>query len=207
MLFKDTINLKTFNILQQVLKIPSLGHFSLAGGTALALQIGHRKSVDLDFFTLIDFDVTETLELLEQEFKFELDYSANNTLKGSINSIKVDFISHKYPLVDIIENKEGIRLYSQKDIAAMKINAICNSGTRPKDFIDIYFLLKKFNSKEIISFYQKKYNQRNTFHALKSLTYFDDLQSYDWPELINEPDLSLAQLKQSITRSIKDNNL
>ena len=108
--------------------------------------------------------------------------NSNATKKGTISGIFVDLIAHKYPLITEIITQKGISIYSGKDIEAMKVNAITGDGTRIKDFIDIYFLLKKYSLSEIISFYQAKYMRRNNFHALKSLDYFDDLDPTPaWP--------------------------
>ena len=132
-----------------------------------------------------------------------MQFSEKNTLKGIINGIFVDFISHKYPLIEKPVESEGIRLLSQSDIAAMKVNAIAGDGTRIKDFIDIYFLLKYHRLSDIIAYYKKKYSQRNDLHAIKSLCYFEDIdQNQDWPKMLKEKDLNLKEIKRSITCSI-----
>jgi hypothetical protein len=77
-------------------------------------------------------------------------------------------------------------ILSKQDIAAMKLNAIAGNGTRSKDFIDVYFLLKEFSVQQLLSFYQTKYSQRNSLHVLKSLIYFDDISMADWPEMVLE---------------------
>jgi hypothetical protein len=92
------------------------------------------------------------------------------------------------------------------DIAAMKVNAISGNGTRAKDFVDIYFLLKEYSFGEIISFYSNKYGSRNEFHAVKSLTYFNDLNTEDWPIMIKEPKLSPSKMKKEIVKH-RDNFL
>ncbi len=141
MLYKNTVEKRTLELLIKLQSNPEFSNFYLAGGTALALQIGHRKSIDLDFFSLHDFDNNYLLEFLEHDFEFYLDYSDKNTLKGSINDIKIDILSHKYPLVKQVVKYDRIILYSVEDIIAMKLNAIAGNGTRSKDFIDIYFTL------------------------------------------------------------------
>ena len=87
---------------------------------------------------------------------------------------------------------------SKPDIAAMKVNAITGNGTRVKDFIDLYFLLKEMNFSEIIQFYKTKYQTNNDFHAIKSLGYFDDIIIAEWPKMILEKDLDIKKLKKSI---------
>ena len=198
MLHKTAIEPVTLELLIKLQQTELLKDFSLAGGTSLAMQIGHRKSIDLDLFNQSDFEVNSVLEFLEQDFDFRMTYSSFNTLKGSINNIKIDLISHKYPLVKKPINVQKACLYSVEDIAAMKLNAIAGNGTRSKDFIDIYFILKKFSIEEILSFYQKKYITRNLFHVIKSLNYFDDINMQDWPEMLIEKELTLSTVIKTI---------
>jgi hypothetical protein len=174
--------------------------FVLVGGTSLALQIGHRISIDIDLFSDLSFDAQFYLEYLEKEYSFSMQYMHTNTLKGIINGAFVDFITHSYPNLKEPIYTEGIRLLSKPDIAAMKVNAISGNGTRSKDFVDIYFLLKEYSFKDVIDFYGAKYGGRNEFHALKSMTYFDDVNEEDWPNLILEPNLTLAVMKKEITK-------
>ena len=104
MLYKEAIEPGTLELLVKLQKIDILENFYLAGGTSLAMQIGHRKSIDLDLFTQNNLDVNTTLELLEEDFKFKMSYSSKNTLKGNIKNVKIDLISHKYPLVKKPDN-------------------------------------------------------------------------------------------------------
>jgi len=204
MLQKNTVETSALELLIKLQAGKTLNAFHLAGGTSLALQIGHRKSVDLDLFSQTDFDTNFLLEYLEQNFKFKVDYTAQNTLKGSINNIKLDLISHKYTLVKPIINTENIRLYSIEDIAAMKLNAIAGNGTRSKDFIDIYFILKKYTLEDVLSFYKTKYKERNLLHVVKSLNYFDDINIQDRPEMISEQNLSLQTVKEHLKKQVFD---
>ena len=203
MLFKNTLEPNTLELLKKLQATSELKYFYLAGGTSLALQIGHRKSIDLDLFLQNDFDNNYLLEFLEQNFNFKLDYSATNTLKGSIDNVKIDLISHKYPLVKPILQDDNIFLYSLEDIAAMKLNAIAGNGTRSKDFIDIYFLLKQFSVSELLGFYKTKYKTRNLLHVIKSLNYFEDINIQDWPKLILENNLELIDVTNEIEKQIK----
>jgi len=109
MLYKETIEPNTLELLKKLQNSEMLKGFYLAGGTSLALQIGHRISIDLDLFTQNDFDTNEMLEFLESTFQFKLIYSSINTLKGSIGQINLDVIAHKYPLINNPINIEGIR--------------------------------------------------------------------------------------------------
>lgn len=202
MLQKKAVRSNTLELIRSLQSDEFFNDFYLVGGTALALQIGHRESIDIDLFTTKDFDVNSTLEYLEQEYAFSLQLSAKNTLKGIIDNIFVDIISHKYPIISKPVESEGIRMLSQEDIIAMKVNAIAGNGTRIKDFIDIYFLLKHHSFSDIITYYKKKYSQRNDLHAIKSLCYFGDIdQNQNWPKLLKEKDLSLEKIKNRIILS------
>jgi hypothetical protein len=204
MLQKEAIEPGTLQLLKALQADSMFAQFHLAGGTGLALQLGHRLSVDLDLFSLTPFDSGFYLEYLEKNYKFASDFSAISTLKGSIDNIKVDFISHSYSLVLPLVESEEIRLYSTADIAAMKINAIAGNGTRSKDFVDMYFLLEQFSINQILEFYETKYNDRNTFHALKSLNYFDEVDLADWPVLIKNKKMTWDKVKSTIDKYCKE---
>ncbi len=204
MLCKNTIESGSLELLIKLQGTDLLKDFHLAGGTSLALQIGHRISIDLDLFSQNDFDTNYLLEQLEQNFGFRLDYAAINTLKGSINDIKIDFVSHKYPFVKPPLEIEQISIFSIEDIAAMKLNAIAGNGTRSKDFIDIYFILKQYSVNEILEFYRIKYKTRNLMHIVKSLIYFEEINVQDWPVMILENNLSLAHVKKTIEKQVKN---
>lgn len=202
MLQKNAVETRTLGILENLQSQTLLKDFSLAGGTSLALQIGHRKSIDLDLFSLNDFDVQQISEFLEQRFNFKIDFTSFNTLKGTIDEVRIEFITHKYDLVKPFIEQEKIRLYSVEDISAMKLNAIAMNGTRLKDFIDIYFILKQFSFSEIINFYMKKYKTRNLLHVVKSLTYFDEVNANEILQMLKEKDLTFSKIKTFIRKEV-----
>lgn len=165
----------TLLLLKKMQADPVLKNFFLVGGTGLALQIGHRISIDLDLFSKEPFE-TETMENhLANQFGFFSDYIAPNTLKGFVNGIKVDFITHAYEWVGPPVQEGGISLASLEDIAAMKLNAIAHSGQRQKDFYDIYFLLEHLPLKSMLDVYQIKHPKSNVLIPLKGLIWFDDI--------------------------------
>lgn len=204
MLQTQTVAPGILGLIRKLQSLGSLSGFSLAGGTGLALQIGHRQSDDIDLFGLSSFDAESLIEELEQNFGFRLHFSARNTVKGIVDGIMVDIITHAYPLVDNVIELDGIRFYSKKDIAAMKVNAISGNGTRVKDFVDIYFLLHEFTVEEILQFYRVKYAMRNDFHALKSIFYFADIDASAWPKMLLEPGLKLENVKKYLLKKEKD---
>lgn len=156
--------------------------FILVGGTALALQIGHRNSIDLDFFGNKEIDEDKILSELEKYGNVEKKAGSKNILVCSVNNIKVDFVNHKYPFLDKTMIVENIRMASPKDISAMKLNAIEGRGTK-KDFIDLFFLLEKFSLNQMIEFYNQKYINHTDFMMLKSLTYFTDADLFPQPKM------------------------
>ncbi len=144
------------------------------------------------------------MENLERDFGFQVDYLERDTLKGAIGGVKVDLLTHPYNLIKPPLNMDNVRIASMEDICAMKINAISNDGTRVKDFIDIYYLFNAFDLDMMLKLYQQKYKLRNRFHALKSLNYFSEVESGEWPELILDIELTWKEVMNEIDRKCKD---
>ena len=187
----------TFQLIQQLQIVPELSHFYLVGDTALALQLGHRNSIDIDFFTQNNFTVTEIEAALKGGHSFTTTLAKNNTILSVVDNVKTDFIKHDYPLIHPPTTEEGIKYVGKEDIAGMKIHAIIQSGKRLKDFIDIYFLLEHFSMNQLIKFFSKKYTYSNPIIALKAMTYFDDIdEDIDPPKLLAP--LPLAAIKKRI---------
>lgn len=157
----------------------------LAGGTACALQLGHRVSLDLDFFTEKEFNTEIVLSSLKKLPGFRLDEIAKWTILGSFPKVKFSYFYYPYPLIKKVSVFSGISVASLEDIAAMKIAAVCNRGTK-RDFIDLYFLIKKFSLKKILKFYDQKYAKlsNNFFHIMKSLDYFEDAELQKLPNML-----------------------
>lgn len=149
--------------------------FNLVGGTALALKIGHRLSVDIDLFSTTPFDAKALAERLATSYAATEIRTLTNGLFCFVNNIKIDLLSHQYSLVAEIENLEGVRIVSLLDIGAMKLNAIFNSGKRYKDFVDIYSLLEKFTLNELLDACQQKYPDLNINMVKHSLIHFGDV--------------------------------
>ena len=176
MLYTETIKGETFELLKALMQDERLTDFKLAGGTSLALYLGHRKSIDFDLFTEKSFDAPSMEKHLIDRYDFKSDFLEKNTIKGSINDIKVDFITHNYPYIEnSITTEEGIRIYGIKDIAAMKLSVIADDGTRLKDFIDIACLSTKLSLSDMLKAYQQKYKNSNPIRPLKGLTFFEDI--------------------------------
>ncbi len=203
MLHKDPsiISPETFILIQGLQKLPELAGFHLVGGTSLALQLGHRNSIDIDLFTQSDFSTEGLIEVISSAFRFEVSNIQKNKLSGTINEIKTDFIAHKYSYIREPLIEEGISYLSMEDIAAMKLNAISHSGQRLKDFIDVYFLLEHFSISQMLQFFTRKYPNTNSVIALKSLTYFDDIdETIDPPMLLKS--LPINKIKARLTEAV-----
>jgi hypothetical protein len=185
MLYKQTVSPATLELLKRLMNESSLNNFFLVGGTALSLQIGHRISIDLDFFTISDFDENFLLEEMEAKYGFQLDYQQKNTIKGRMGDVKVDFIAHQYPVLEDLLNDEGVRMTGLRDIAAMKLNAITGKGTRVKDFIDVAYLSSYMTPVQILEAYQGKYVNRNPLMAIKSLIYHQDIDFSEPVEMVD----------------------
>jgi Nucleotidyl transferase AbiEii toxin, Type IV TA system len=177
--------------------------FFLVGGTALALHCGHRKSDDLDFFTREPFDVDRLLGDLEAALKNELIRvigRANNTLNLAINGIRVDVIRYRYHLLRPTIREESWDRLDVPDIAAMKLAAIAARGSK-KDFIDLYFILRQFSLDEVVGFYEAKFPGHESFHVIKSLTWFDDAEREPGPIML-EP-VEWAGVKETIRAAVR----
>ncbi len=175
MLYKETIESGTLELLRKLQSEALLSSFNLVGGTSLALRMGHRKSVDLDLFTKDDFGLQELKEFLVNKYNLQVSYEKGKTLKGFINNVKIDLIKYDYPQVCSVETIEGIRFESIPDVIAMKLSAICDNGSRIKDFIDIAFLSSKYSFDEMLKFYSAKFPNSNQVMLAKALVYFADI--------------------------------
>jgi predicted nucleotidyltransferase component of viral defense system len=203
MLQKQTIEPATLELLNSLMEKSYLKDFVLVGGTALALQIGHRISVDLDLFTNNPFNTSELKSNLEDDFKsFRIDLERSNTLITQIQHIKVDFISFKYGFKypHIIENK--IRIANIKDIAAMKIDAITGRGKK-KDFYDLFFLLQLFPMIELLDLYQAKYQHTTLFHVIKSIGYFAEAEVQPDP-IVFDKKITWTKVKKKILEEVRN---
>lgn len=186
MLQKEAVDEKTFSILQRLQAIPELKNLRLVGGTALALQIGHRISIDLDLFG--SFDSSIPLELLLAGFNKVVKTGANRFMQFfEIDGVKVDFVNYDFPWLKNPILEEKTMLASVEDIAAMKVNAVINRGTK-KDFVDIAFLLYQYKLEDILSFYKQKYSVSDYQLALRSLSYFEDAEDDVMPNMLIKKD-------------------
>ncbi len=201
MLHLQTVLPDTLELLKRITAQPEMQGMRLVGGTSLALQYGHRQSVDLDFFGKLTVSQDDIISMMEQMGPCCLRNRTNNILQLIVNGVMVDVVDYsRYPWIDDPVCFEGLTLASPKDIAAMKINAIEGRGSL-KDFIDIYMLLQRYSLDELLSFYSQKYPNYSIFRALLSLTYFDDAENEAVPKMFIPADWNT--IKQHITDTVK----
>lgn len=200
MLQYQTIEPGTLQLLKSLQALPLLQGLRLLGGTALALQLGHRKSVDLDLFGDFSAEGIEIRDTLEEQFSVSVIKESKNIKIYQVDGIKVDLVNYsRYPWIDNPIEEDGITLAGIKDIAAMKVAAIIGRGTK-KDFIDMNRLLRIYSLKEILDMYMLKYPDGSLFIAMKSLSYFEDAESDPMPFMFDEIDWGVV--KASIREAI-----
>lgn len=202
MLSYRTIVPHALELLRQLCQEPRLMDCRLVGGTALALQYGHRNSVDLDFFGSFENDEGLFFESLKKYANVERIKDTPKIKVFFMDGIKVDIVDYSiYPWIDGAVEENGLRLASPKDIAAMKINAIEGRGSK-KDFIDMYFLLQHYSLSEILDFYAQKYPNFSFYRALMSLTYFADADVKETPTMF--VDVSWDEIKSFIKDRVSE---
>lgn len=202
MLSYRTIEPHTLELLKHLMSEPYLNDCRLVGGTALALQYGHRSSVDLDVFGVVPDNDAALQDILEDFGQVQGQMTSKYIKSFIIDGIRVDFVNYaRYPWLDEPVVEDGLRLASPKDIAAMKTYAIQNRGSR-KDFIDYYFLLQHFSLKEILGFYAEKYPNYSMFRTRMALTYFEDAEGKDCPPVFVKVDWE--EIKSFISQKVRD---
>ncbi len=202
MLQTRTVEPGTLGLLKRLMEMKEVSPFYLVGGTALALQIGHRVSIDLDLFTPEDYDKDMLIQALDEEFEFSIVSEENRMLISYVNQIKVDFVKMSYPILFPPLLVEGIRMLDIKDIAPMKLKAITQRGSK-KDFFDLYYLLESMPLERILELFKKKFKQYEVFHVIKSLGYFEDAEQYADPVVFDKT-VSWEKVKSRITKAVAD---
>ena len=194
MLQTQTVVPELMELLKKIMSEKTFSDFNLVGGTSLALQIGHRNSIDIDLFGNQPIDFELFIAILKKIGKTEIFKSSKNILITQINEIKVDFVNYTYPLLEKPFEIDGIRMLSKKDIAAMKLNAIAGRGSK-KDFIDLYFLLNEFSLREMMDFYCSKYLDGSEFMVYKSLSYFEEANLQPEPKMVKDFNWEICKQK------------
>jgi hypothetical protein len=202
MLHRSAVPLNLFEVLTDLQEKTSAAGFALAGGTSLALRLGHRLSVDRDFFTSAHFDPATLAEYLGVGHD-SITGQAAGTLQLRINHVKVEFLKHSYPQLADLDSIQGVGMWSIEDVAAMKLNAISNRGGK-KDFYDVAALLDHFPLPAMIGLYQTKYRPASLMMVIRSLAWFDDadlepdpisLSGDTWPAVMEKLSAAIRSLE------------
>ena len=206
-MFEKVLSKNAKNSLVILGKSDILKNVYMAGGTALALQIGHRFSYDFDFFTPKEFSedlFVQRLKKITPDFK--LDKLEWQTILGNIKETRFSLFFYNYPLLFKTNEFFGVDIANVKDIAAMKIAAIADRGTK-RYFIDLYFIIeieKILTLEEILELYDRKFKslKQNNIHILKSLCYFRDAEESVLPKMIKF--VSWRQVKSFFEKKTKE---
>lgn len=180
--------------------------FYLAGGTALALQLGHRDSIDFDFFASKSFS-TENLfrqvELVFTERELTKTQEEKDTLTVVVDGkIKISFFAYPYRLIKSLLEEENFQMASLEDIGAMKLSAITSRSVL-KDYVDLYFILHQIKLDTLLTVTKDKFPTMDVNPILKSLVYFEDIQ--EEPILFkNNDSIDLETVKSYLGTKVKD---
>lgn len=196
----------TARVIEKIRGAAFLGSFYLSGGTALALNLGHRESEDLDFFTPIPFDPQQLQAHVHQYGQLESVEIAEGTLNAFLDTVKLQFLNYPYPLLEPISDWQGISISSTLDIACTKLITISMRGSK-KDFVDLYFILKHYSLQELFEQVDQKYRgvNYNRAHLAKSLVYFEDAETQPMPRMLQRA--SWETVKAVITQAVKETPL
>lgn len=196
------LNKKTKQNLAILGKISWLKNFYLAGGTGLALQFGHRISLDLDFFTPKEFKPELLVAHLKKIGKFSLRAKDWGTLHGVFNGTRITFLHYPYPLLFPPKRFLKIKLADYLDIACMKLDVVSTRGSK-KDFIDLYFVCQEIDLKKLLKLFSKKYKDIdfNLIHLFKSLCYFKDAEKGPTPKMLKK--ISWQRVKEFFIQQVK----
>jgi hypothetical protein len=174
-------------LLELLSRIPEVRTFHLAGGTALALHLGHRRSRDFDLFRSKEFLPQDLLGALRDLGEAQVLQEAAGTLTVALRGVPVSFFRYEYPLVRPLHDSPwSVAIADPDDIAAMKLAAIAGRGSR-KDFVDLYFYARDVASLErAFDGFREKYRgvSVDAYHLLRSLTFFEDAEADAMPELL-----------------------
>ena len=176
--------------------------FYLAGGTGLALRLGHRTSIDIDLFSQETFN-SERYASLIIGLGGRVIQSESGAIHGVVAGVKVSFLYYPYPLLRQLQKFHGLHIASIEDIAAMKAVAISQRGDK-KDFFDMYEILKTMSPRDLKNLFLEKFSEAriNCYHILKSLFYFDDADQQPDPLSLNGT--TREQVKASFVGHEKD---
>jgi hypothetical protein len=184
----STLEVEQKELLQLMVEKAPLAGSYLAGGTALALILGHRKSIDFDWFSPFNFDSAELIRKISNLKPFEVNEASKGTVHGILNGVRVTWLYYPNPLLDHLitsPDMPHLELASLKDIGVMKLAALSQRGSA-KDFVDLFRIQQEGLELEyLISLMPAKFPEAriNYYHIIKSLSYFDDAEQEPLPKM------------------------
>ena len=185
-MFRQILTGAQQTVLELLSRIPEVRTFYLAGGTGLALHLGHRRSADFDFFRASELVPQDLLTVLREIGEVVVLQEATGTLTVRLRGVATRFFRYDYPLLrPLRESPWRLPLADPDDIAAMKLAAVAGRGSR-KDFVDLYVYAHEIASlQQALAWFQEKYRGLTVdpYHVLRSLTFFDDAESETMPHL------------------------
>lgn len=193
----------TFGLLKDLMVHEPLNQFHLCGGTALALQFGHRLSVDIDMFSpnqLSKIALNEYLQSAFPDFR-EVFSPAKSFYFCYIQNIKVDLVYSSAKVISEFEIMDGIRFWGLRDIVAMKLNAIYGRGSK-KDFWDLDEILSRYSMDEIVGWFFQKFPTAFEEGLFMSLVYFDDAENAVDPGCLKGK--NWQHIKKRIEREVRN---
>jgi len=177
--------------------------WTLAGGTGLALHLGHRHSEDLDFFREEPFEPERLAGELATIGPLSIQSRSGDTLHLVLQGLRISFLRTQAPLLFPGTIYRGLVVADPRDIAAMKAIAIGGRGSR-KDFVDLYFFLQAGGSLDgVLSLVRRRFEDvdYNEYHLLKSLAYFEEAESEPMPQMIR--DVGWEVIKAAIVSEVR----
>jgi hypothetical protein len=188
----EILTASQIRVLDRLTVIPQVGDFYLAGGTALALRHGHRRSVDFDFFRDATLNAPGLLRECQAVFPdLELIPTDPSALYVVLEGVTTSFFPYRYPqLAPGDSTPWQFDLASDDDIAAMKLEAIAGRGSR-KDFIDLRILCRAgYSLERVFDLFDRKFGAARTsrYHRIRALSYFADAEAEPTPDMLVELD-------------------
>ena len=204
-LHKECLPQKGWKILYGLNEVLKKYRVTLAGGTALALHLGHRISIDLNFFTDFNFKVESIIsEIRKTGYPFQIISEGDGYLIVFVDGIKVSLFKYDYPFMDKPLIYKGVQVAGILDIASMKVIAISQRGTK-RDFVDLFFILQDLPFHKVAEHMVRRFGKEriNPVHLGKSLVYFSDAESNPDPEYIKGKELNWDNVKKFFRHRVK----
>ena len=201
MLQQNAVAPATLELLKAICAMNELESFALGGGTSLALRMGHRVSIDLDFFTNTNFSTNSVFQIISKKFSSaELLFEKNQTMLTTINDIKVDFVLYPFPWLHSFDVIEGIRLLSVEDIIPMKLQAASNRNAK-KDYWDIAALLNDYSLPTMLKVFASKFPQIDVGFIIHSLTDYEKADTELDPDT-SDDETTWDEIKMQLTNAV-----